>query len=139
VHDTIPFTLSIVDMMPFVIPIVAIVCVFAVGIMAMFFQGQAKERAHRERMFLAEKGMEIPPQLYEKPRKKSNGYRSARAWLLVLGTTLILIGFSVMIAVGVKDGANECVAGVPPLFIGIAFLISERLISRLAAGSNGAA
>ena len=129
-----PWTLNFADIMPFMIPITAIVGAFAVGIVAMLLKSQAQERAHRERMFLAEKGMEIPKELYTQPeRKRPNGYRAARAWLMVLGVLLIAIGIGVMITITATDGFDDAVGGVIALFIGIAFLISEKLIGRMAA------
>ncbi|MFH0778257.1 MAG: hypothetical protein V2A71_06455 [Candidatus Eisenbacteria bacterium] len=62
----------------------------------MFLKSKQAESLHRERMFLAEKGMEIPTELYAAMRKaeKKPGepFRGTRAALLVLGAMLICIG-----------------------------------------------
>lgn len=119
---------------PYLIPTVAVLGAFGIVITAMILRGQSLARQHRERMFLAEKGLEIPPELYEAKdngKRKSNGFKGARAWLLLLGTLLVFIGIGVMIAVGVRDGMEYGVNGVIPLLIGIGFLAAERLIAKM--------
>lgn len=113
-----------------VLPATAIIGAFAVGIVAMILKNQAQERKHRERMFMAEKGMEIPRELYDIPVKpKPNGLRAGRAWLMVLGTITIFIGLGVLITLTLRDGFQEGVNGLIPMFIGIGFLAAERLIA----------
>jgi hypothetical protein len=85
-------------------------------------------------MFLAEKGLEIPRELYDvrsEQQRKPNGFRAGRAWLMVLGTLLVFIGIGVMIALGVRHGMDEGVNGVIPLLIGIGFLAAERMIAKV--------
>jgi hypothetical protein len=118
---------------PYLIPTVAVLGAFGIVITAMILRGQSLARQHRERMFLAEKGLEIPPELYEtrdNGKRKPNGFKTARAWLLLLGTLLIFIGIGVMIAVGVRDGMEYGVNGIIPMLIGVGFLTAERLIAR---------
>jgi hypothetical protein len=118
---------------PFVLPVTAVIGAFAVAITAMILKGRALDRQHRERLFLAEKGLEIPKELYQvqkEPRPRSNGFKAARAWLMVLGTMLIFVGFGVMIAVGVSEGMDSGINGVIPLLIGVGFLVAERMIAR---------
>ena len=59
------------------------IVVIALG--SMHLRSQAQERLHRERMFLAEKGLPIPQELYTPSRAGNGDLRKARAWLLVLG------------------------------------------------------
>jgi hypothetical protein len=123
----------VVSVGPYLIPVAAILGAFAVVIAAMILRGRTLDRQHRERMFLAEKGLDIPPQLYENGEKKghkANGLRAGRAWLLVLGTLLVFIGIGVMIALGVRDGMDRGINGVIPMLIGVGFLAAERLIAR---------
>jgi len=129
-----------VSFMPFLIPIVIVTGAFAVGIVAMVLNSKAKDRKHRERMFLAEKGMAIPPELYEaqKEESKPDGYRAGRAWLIILGILCIFIGISVMMMLGIRDGGMyRAVGGLVPIFIGAGFLVSERLIARFLAKEAG--
>ena len=122
--------------LPFLVPIVAIAGAFAVAIVAMVLKAHARERQHRERMFLAEKGMEIPRELYEVKEPRPNGFRASRAWLMVLGTMFVFIGIGVMIALGVREGMYQGINGVIPLLIGVGFLSAERLIARSVAKSE---
>lgn len=119
---------------PFLIPIVFLIGAFAIGIVAMVLNGRAKERRHRERMFLAEKGMDIPPELYEvqKQEVKENGYKGGRIWLIILGLLCIFIGLSVMIMLYARGESYDATGGIVPIGIGIAFLISERIVRRVA-------
>jgi hypothetical protein len=121
--------------MPFVIPIVFLLGAFAVGIVAMILNNRTKERRHRERMFLAEKGMDIPPELYEvqKQEIKENGYKSGRIWLTIMGLLCIFIGLSVIIMLLIRGEPHNATGGIVPIGIGIAFLVSERVVARMAA------
>jgi hypothetical protein len=115
------------------LPIVAVIGAFAIAIVAMVLKSHARERQHRERMFMAEKGLEIPQELYELPEAKEpkrNGFRAGRAWLMIFGAILIFVGIGVMIALGVQRGMHEGINGIIPLLIGIGFLVSERMIAR---------
>jgi hypothetical protein len=117
----------------YLIPITALIGAFAVGIVAMILKNQAKERQHRERMFMAETGMEIPRDLYDVPASKPqpDGFRAARAFLTVFGMLLVFVGVGVVIAISIRDGFNQGINGLIPFFIGIGFLAAERLIARM--------
>jgi uncharacterized membrane protein len=118
---------------PFLIPIVFLIGAFAVGIVAMVLNSKAKERRHRERMFLAEKGMAIPQELYEvqKQEAKENGYKAGRIWLVILGLLCIFIGISVIIMLSLQGQTHDAFSGIVPICIGLAFLLSERLVVRM--------
>lgn len=120
---------------PFLIPIVFLIGAFAVGIVAMWLNAKAKERRHKERMYLAEKGMDIPPELYEvqKQEVKENGYKAGRIWLIILGLLCIFIGISVAIMLSVRGQTYDATGGIIPVGIGLAFLVCERIIARIAA------
>jgi len=114
------------------IPITFILGAFAVGIVAVIMKSKAKDRQHQERMFLAEKGLPVPPELYEvSEEKKPSEFRGFRAVLMVLGCVTTLVGVSVMIALGVRDGMQDGINGVIPLLIGIGILVAERMINTL--------
>jgi hypothetical protein len=123
---------------PFLIPIVALVGAFAVAIVTMILKSHARDRQHRERMFMAEKGLEVPKELYDQPEpEKPNDYRSTRALLMVFGWIIVGVGLSVLIALSVRTGIHEGIYGIIPLFIGLGFLLSERMIARTVAKRNG--
>jgi hypothetical protein len=120
--------------LPYLIPITAIIGAFAIAVVSMILKSRAKDRQHRERMFMAEKGLEIPSKLYDIPQQpKPNGFRGARAWLMVLGTTMVFIGIAVIISLTVRDGVHQGINGIIPLLIGVGFLASERMIARFVA------
>ena len=81
---------------PFILPMVAVLGAFAVAITGMILKSHARDRQQRERMFFAEKGMEIPKELYEirEPRKPSD-FRGGRAWLMILGWICVFVGIAV--------------------------------------------
>ncbi len=126
------------SIVPFILPIVAILGAFAVAVTGMILKSHARDRQQRERMFLAEKGMEIPKELYEsREPKKPNGFRVGRAWLMILGATCVFVGIAVMISVSVNQGIHDGVFGVIPLLIGVGFLVAERMIAKSVAKANG--
>jgi hypothetical protein len=129
------------DISPLWIPIFAILGAFSVGIVAMVLRSREKERAHRERMFMAEKGIEIPKELYGvnayvKEQKKPGNYRTARAWLLVLGIITIFIAVAAMIVVGVQSGIRDAIGAVVAIGIGISFLAAQWMLGRFAEQSK---
>jgi hypothetical protein len=126
------------SIVPFILPIVAILGAFAVAVTGMILKSHARDRQQRERMFFAEKGMEIPKELYEsREPKKPNGFRAGRAWLMILGAICIFVGIAVMISVSVSQGIHDGVFGVIPLLIGVGFLVAERMIGKFVAKANG--
>jgi len=139
--DTTSIFAPIAQLSPVWIPIFAILGGFATGIVAMILKSKDRERAHRERMFLAEKGLEIPWELYgvgpEQKKEKRGEFRTARAWLFVLGTTMLFIGVGVMIQLGVHEGLRRTLDGTVPAAIGIAFLVCQSLLRKLAEKTNG--
>jgi hypothetical protein len=121
-------------MAPVIVGVAMFSTILSIALGSMFLRTRAQERLHRERMFLAEKGLPIPQELYA-PSKSNNGdLRNARAWLLVLGVIMIFIGVAAMITIGVTDsgGIRASVRGLPPVAIGLGLLVAERvLVSRL--------
>ncbi len=118
------------DWMPFMIPITFILGGFGVGIVAMIVKSREKEHQHRERMFFAEKGMEIPPELFETAEeKKPSDFRGFRAALMTLGCITFLVGIGVFITLTIRDGLHDGINGVIPLFVGIGLLGAERLVT----------
>lgn len=103
-------------------------------VVAMVLKSRADGRRHKERMLLAEKGMEIPRELYdalEHREAKPNGYRAGRAWLMILGCVLVFVGLGVTIFQAARGAEAE--DGVVPLFIGFGFLVAERMVAKFIA------
>ncbi len=139
-----PFVMDFNALAPFLIPIVAIVGAFTVGIVSMIVKSRQEERAHRERMFLAEKGLEIPKELYGREacvpavpvEKKRGDLRGLRTLLIVLGTLMLFIGAGVMIMLTYQGDIRDGMNGVVPLMIGLGFLASERLVKMMVVRSG---
>jgi hypothetical protein len=139
---TFPFVMDLEAMAPFIIPIVAIVGAFTVGVVSMILKSRQEERAHKERMFLAEKGLEIPKELYgsqsaqlvkdlcaagvasTKAEKKPSELRWLRTLLVVFGTLMLFIGLGVMIMLTYQGGIEDGMNGVVPLMIGLGLLVA---------------
>ncbi len=117
------------------IPITLFLGGFAVAIVAMVLKFKERDRTRSERMLLTEKGLEVPKELYvvRQEKKRRNGYRAGRAWLLILGILNVFIGIGVLIAIGAMEGIDEGLPGIIVALIGVGFLVSERAIRRLAA------
>ena len=111
-------------------PLAMILSLFWIAIIAMVLRHRTQERLHRERMMLAEKGLEIPAALYPGAARPSGDLRTARAWLLVLGTVMTFIGAAVMITMGVQEGFVKSTNGVAPLAIGLGMLVAEKMLVR---------
>jgi hypothetical protein len=126
-----PFTLNMPAVVALMIPIIAIIGAFAVGIVAMVLKSRAREQAQRERIFLAEKGLEIPRELYEAKEKTVSDFGGVRAWLIVLGVICVFVGISVLIALTIQSGIRDGSNGLIVALIGVGFLVSERLILSL--------
>jgi hypothetical protein len=123
---------------PMVISTVLFFLAFGTGVVAMWLKSREKERKHRERMFMAEKGLPIPQELYgAPPAKKPNGFKRSRAWLLFLGWLLVAIGLGVVVFLGIQQGFAEGAAGFIVILIGASFLLSERLILKMIVRENG--
>ncbi|HWN80478.1 MAG TPA: DUF6249 domain-containing protein [Candidatus Udaeobacter sp.] len=128
-------------MAPVVVGVALFTTIVMIALGSMILRSRAQERLHRERMFLAEKGLPVPQELYT-PKKTDNGdLRIARAWLLVLGVLMLSIGIAAMIMIGVTDslGFRASLRGLPPFAIGIGLLAAERVLVKRLVRSRPAA
>ena len=134
---TFPFVMDFNAIAPFLIPIVAIVGAFTVGIVSMIVKSRQEERAHRERMFLAEKGLEIPKELYGShvpsvcvpTEKKRSDLRGLRTLLVVFGTLMVFIGLGVVIMLTYQGDIEDGMNGVVPFMIGLGLLVAAGLVT----------
>lgn len=148
-----PFVMDFNEIAPFLIPIVAIVGAFTVGIVSMVLKSRQEERAHRERMFLAEKGLEIPKELYASEpaqmlkelrgsaaggaaERRPSDLRWLRTLLVVFGTLMAFIGLGVIIMLTYQGGTEAGMNGVVPLMIGLGLLAATWLVT-LIVSRNG--
>jgi hypothetical protein len=116
------------------IPMFSLMVALIIIVVAMVLRSKADARKHKERMLLAEKGIEIPRELYDqvaRPEVKPNGYRAGRAWLMIFGCTLVFVGLGVTVYGAARGEHAE--NGLVPLFIGLGFLVSERMVAKFIA------
>ncbi len=140
-----PFVMDFNALAPFLIPIVAIIGAFTVGIVSMIVKSRQEERAHRERMFLAEKGLEIPRELYGteaaapkvSAEDKPSDLRWLRTLLIVFGTLMLFIGLGVLIMLTYQSDIREGMNGVVPLMIGLGLLVAAWLVTLTVVRRNG--
>lgn len=135
-----PLTVDISRAIPLLIPIVAILGGFAIAIVAMVISGREEERTHKERMFYAERGLPIPPELMKAKtpvEKKRGDLRALRTVLVVIGVVMVSIGVGVIAMLTIQNGLRDGMNGVVPLLIGVGLLVAERMIKVLIIKNNG--
>ena len=115
------------NMLYFWIMIAVIAGAFAAAITAMILKARTREQLHRERMLLAEKGLEIPKELYPQPRQPEEAESTRRA-LRIIGTVFLFAGLAPVIAIAIASGFPEAINGSGLLFIGIGMLVAAQLI-----------
>ena len=118
-------------------PVTVILAVVALGVVALYLRHKSKERVSKERMLLLEKGLPVPPELYDIKPPKAGDYRTSRIWLLLLGLLCIFIGFGAGVVETINNGIASGIGGLIAILIGIAFLITERMIRRHFIRNNG--
>ncbi|MBM3321276.1 MAG: hypothetical protein FJY73_11425 [Candidatus Eisenbacteria bacterium] len=98
----------------------------------MILKSRERERLHKERMFLAEKGLEIPRELYveREKEKKPSDYRTTRVVLLISGVFMVVTGVGMFIGMGIQEGFREAAPAFAAGAIGAGLIISERMIAR---------
>jgi hypothetical protein len=115
---------ALLDVIPYLIPIVAIVMSLLIPIVAIISDAKKKrsiyELHHRERLAAIDKGMEIPPL----PPELFDGGRKAKGPgnYLLRGLIWSAIGIGILIAFQEMDD-EVTKLGVIPLLVGIAYLI----------------
>lgn len=136
--DTLVVGSMVRDLAEVIPPLILMIGGITAGIVAMFFRAKSKERAHRERMAYIERGVEVPPPLYEKSTKSAGDYRTIRMLLVIGGMLGIFIGIGAGIAVTLEEGAAKGAGGLIGILIGVGLLASERLIvQRILKNGNG--
>jgi hypothetical protein len=103
---------------------------FTAAIVAMILKGREKERLHRERLFFAEKGIEIPRELYGFEESKPSDYRTTRVVLLITGVFFLVLSVGVLVGIGIREGLREAAPGFVVAAIGASLLLAERMIGR---------
>ncbi|MGM9487741.1 DUF6249 domain-containing protein [Ideonella sp. YS5] len=115
--------------LPFLIPIVAIVMGIGIAMLAVWIDYRKKrdifELHHKERMFAIERGMEVPPLPPQLLQGAST--REARstgpADYLRRGLLWSLVGCAVAAALAINRDIDSAAWGLIPIAVGLAYLI----------------
>ena len=140
---------NIRDLLPFVlfaIPIIAIIGGITIGIIRAIGEQRVLELAQRERIAAIERGLDpskLPP-LPTSPYYEElvSGRRpTARAQSLMIGGLVtVAAGIGVMVLLlAIEPHENHWVAGLIPILVGTALLISARIVWPRGNGNGGAA
>jgi hypothetical protein len=133
-------TESLVPMMIFAIPIVAIIGGITAGIVKTMSQGRIVEMAQRERIAAIQAGIDpskLPPlpmtsDFSDTTQSLSDPVAAARnrsQGLLIGGFVTLLGGIGVGLFLGIlNDGDRVWAVGIIPAFVGVALLISGFLV-----------
>ena len=120
---------------PFFIPIIAIVMGIGIGMMSLWLDYQKKLRLfelnHKERLFALERGIELPPlpaDFFDKGSRKEDP-SDPRARGLRWGLMWLLLGAALAVAIGFNNTPEEASWALLPVAVGIAQLIYYKFAS----------
>jgi hypothetical protein len=114
--------------MPFMIPIVAIVMGVGIGMLGLWIDYRKKreifELHHKERMLAIERGMEVPPlpdSLLAPADRDAKG--TVPSDYLRRGLLWLLVGLALLIALAWNASLSTATWGLIPVAVGLAYLI----------------
>jgi uncharacterized membrane protein len=123
--------------LPFLIPIVAIVMGIGIAMLAVWIDYRKKrdifELHHKERMFAIERGMEVPPlppQLLAGATSREPRCTTGPADYLRRGLMWLLVGCAVAGALAINRDIDSAAWGLIPIAVGLAYLIYYGLDAR---------
>ncbi len=112
--------------LPFFIPLVAIIMGIGVGMLALWLDHQKKiylfELHHKERLMAIERGMEVPPlpvEFFLERGKSETSLDSNLRW----GLILLLLGLAIATALILNGDSSSAAWSLIPIAIGLAQLI----------------
>jgi hypothetical protein len=128
--------------LPFFIPLVAIIMGIGVGMLALWLDHQKKihifELHHKERLMAIERGMEVPPlpvEFFLERAKSETSLDSNLRW----GLILLLLGFAIATALILNGDSNSAAWSLILIAIGLAQLIFYCIGRRQASGVDASA
>ncbi|MEI7536934.1 MAG: DUF6249 domain-containing protein [Comamonadaceae bacterium] len=112
--------------MPFLVPLVAIIMGIGVGMLALWLDHQKKihifELHHKERLMAIERGMEVPPlpaEFFQGRSRSESSLVSNLRW----GLIWLLLGLAIAAAMMINGDSSRAAWGLIPIAIGLAQLI----------------
>ena len=127
---------------PFFIPIIAIVMGIGIGMISLVLDYQKKVRLfelnHKERLFALERGIELPPLPADffKSGNQKDEPSDPRASSLRWGLMWLLLGAALAVAIGFNNSVEEASWALLPMAIGIAQLIYYKISGDKALGQK---
>lgn len=122
---------SLRHILPFFIPITAIVMGIGIGMLGLYLDYQKKIRMyelhHQERILAIERGMEVPElpaEFFSSGRKPAlpPGSGSLR-W----GLICLFVGMALAVAMALNDGAQQASWALLPVAVGLALLVHYKV------------
>ena len=120
---------------PFFIPIIAIVMGIGIGMLSLWLDYQKKARLfelnHKERLFALERGIELPPLPADffKNGSQKDEPSDPRASSLRWGLMWLLLGAALAVAIGFNNTMEEATWALLPVAVGSAQLIYYKISS----------
>lgn len=117
------------SIMPFMIPIVAIVMGVGIGMLGLWTDYRKKreifELHHKERMLAIERGMEVPPlpESLLAPAERESSKGPVSNDYLRRGLLWLLVGLAISTALALNLSLNNATWGLIPVAVGLAYLI----------------
>lgn len=127
--------LELKQILPLLIPIIAIVGGIAVALLVMVLdykkKAQLLELHHKERLAALERGLELPPlpgEFFDNAGGRGrDGGRSDPQRALRRGLVFVLGGLAVSAALVINRDLDSAAWGLVPIAVGVAYLLSSRL------------
>lgn len=129
------------SIMPFMIPIVAIVMGVGIGMLGLWTDYRKKreifELHHKERMLAIERGMEVPPlpESLLAPAERESSKRPVSGDYLRRGLLWLLVGLAISTALAWNLSLSNATWGLIPVAVGLAYLIYYAVDARQRADS----
>jgi len=118
----------------FLIPVVAIICVFTMICLTIVRQGRVRELQIKERIAMIERGLTPPPELVtaEDPFAGKDSQETARRRFLGGGIIVVGIGIGVGLIIGVAGDQAHVAFGVGGAIavVGFALIVNSQLATR---------
>jgi len=120
--------------MMFLIPVVAIICVFTMICLTIVRQGRVRELQIKERIAMIQRGLTPPPEMVpiEDPFEGKNSQDTARRRFLGGGIIIVGIGIGVGLIIGIAGGQPHIALGVGGaiVVVGLALIVNSQLATR---------
>ena len=105
------------------IPIVALIVIWAIAFVALYFRNRTRQLRNTERLAAIEKGIDLPPE----PGLGRNAYLLRGLIWLAVGIGTVIFFVSLYFAERDRDELPVATLGLIPMGVGIAYLVVYRI------------